>query len=294
MTTYAQLDNNDQLPDGEPVNIHYNSRSFTYEDSGLIYTAPRDWMVSWTEQQKNDAHMWLMKTTYDGQESYDETMYRVAGDAFTYSFDGSVVTENQTLYQYSAGELPPPDSEASEVAFDIVSEGQVIWQQDRDRREVGATPIIADDDKPEFDQWMRDSFDAQDAGTIPPDPPASFRRAIDMPDQQEGQCAISWFEFTGGWPGWGFKALFKRDDIASLGLKVYDENGGYLYALTFVESSYHGEWETETPAGFATPTKVARSFEIIAGSAPVTEFLTLDDTKEYISFIVKWSSGTTP
>jgi hypothetical protein len=185
-------------------------------------------------------------------------------------------------------ELPPPDANASVDALNVARDGMEIWAQDDRRRSVGAKPLIPDTDKQDWDNWMKQVYEAQDAGTIPPEPPAFARQGIELPGDVEGQCTIAWHEFGGGWPGWGFKAMFKRQDITALGLKVYDENGGYLYALTFQQGDYPGEWVTETPAGYATPTKVQRSFEIIAGSAPVTDFKTLDDTVDSINLLVRW------
>ena len=55
---YAELDSNDQLVAGEPVNVHRYSRSFTYVVGGVTFTAPRNWMADWTPAQKEAAHMW--------------------------------------------------------------------------------------------------------------------------------------------------------------------------------------------------------------------------------------------
>jgi len=184
--------------------------------------------------------------------------------------------------------IPPLDSDASVAARTAANDGMAWYFENEDRKRVAATPIIAAADQAEWDAWMKSTYDAIDAGVNPPEPPAKFRQGITMPDQELGQCTIQWHEFTGTWAGWGFKALFKTETTTSLGLKVYDENGGYLYALTFTQSAMYNEWVTETPAGFATPTKVARSFEIISGPLPVTDYLTLDDTKEYISLQVRF------
>lgn len=186
---------------------------------------------------------------------------------------------------------PTPPAEIDYSAIGVALQAEEVWVHDTRRRAVGATPVIADADQEEFDLWMKAVYDAQDAQVAPPEPPAFVRRVIDVPEQEEGNCTIVWHEFTGTWAGWGFKAIFRREDISSLGLKVYDENDAYLYALTFTAGDYPGEWVTETPAGFATPTKVSRAFEIIAGAAPVTELLVLNDTKEGIMFNVKWSAG---
>ena len=107
----------------------------------------------------------------------------------------------------------------------------------------------------------------------------------------EGVCIIRWKWFDGTWEGWGFEAVFNREDITALGLKVYNENNAYLYALTFVESEYPGQWITETPAGFATPNKETRKFEIIAGSAPVSDLEALTVIDEYRSLFVTWQPG---
>ncbi len=196
-----------------------------------------------------------------------------------------------TIIPYPA-ELPPLDEEAAAPAMSVASQGEDIKISDNNRRAVGATPIIPDADLADFDQWMLDSYAAVDAGGTAPAPPVSVRQAVELPGDTQGQCVISWHEFTGTWAGWGFKAVFQRNDISALGLKVYDENGGYLYALTFVQDTiYPDRFLTETPAGFATPTQVDRSFEIIAGSAPVTPFKTLTSSIDYLSLLVRWQAG---
>ena len=188
--------------------------------------------------------------------------------------------------------LPPLDNDAKEAALRVAQQGEVIWNQDNRRRSVGTTPLIPDEDKTEWDDWMKSVYEAQDAGQLPPEPPVFAREVIAVEGDTTGQCVISWKWFDGTWEGWGFEAIFDRADISSLGLKVYDENGGYLYALTFASiEGQHNRWSIETPAGFATATKVQRSFEIIAGSAPVTAFKNLTDQTDYISLLVRWQAN---
>lgn len=203
--------------------------------------------------------------------------------------DMALFLDNGGVIDLAPTDLPPLDMADSGPAYSVMVQGAEIEAADKNRRSVGATPIIADADQAEWNAWMADTYNAVDSGSDAAEPPVFVRQAIAMPGDNSGQCVISWKEFGGGWPGWGFEAIFDRADITALGLKVYDENGGYLYALTFQKvPNEHNRWSTETPAGFATPTKAQRSFEIIAGSAPVTDFKTLTDQIDYLSLLVRW------
>lgn len=270
---------------------------YVYIEGDVVQTEPATLPKSWKNISNlpamSDNELWEIGW-YPANviiPEYDTYYEYLSG--YTYLMHADYVDATMVVHTITPPPLPPVDGEAKAEALDVAKQGENIWVQDRSRRDVGAVPIIPDADKAVWDDWMRSNYEAMDSGQPPVEPPAQVRRVIDMPDQSEGQCVIQWHQFTGTWAGWGFKAVFKREDTTSLGLKVYDENGGYLYALTFEANGTEGEWITETPAGFATPTKVARSFEIIAGSAPVTEYITLDSSVEYRSFMVKWKADET-
>ena len=83
---YAELNENDELVNGEPLQIFRKPKAITLSDGTQV---PRNWMQAWSEAEKNAAHIFVLATT-----PYDQTQLRGTGE-MTYTFDGIVVTETE-------------------------------------------------------------------------------------------------------------------------------------------------------------------------------------------------------
>ena len=122
---YAQLNENDELVNGEPIKVWRQSSSFTYVIDDVTYTAPHNWFAEWDQAQKQAAHMWTLV-----ENIIDPSVERPAGEP-TYVFDGTFVhattpTQDLTLDGYKAVKLDEiTNARSKELAEPIfVSFGQ--------------------------------------------------------------------------------------------------------------------------------------------------------------------------
>ena len=134
---YAQLNDNNEFVDGEPVKIWYRSESFQYTVDFRIYTAPNDWFTSWDSEQKAVAHMFPISSN-----SWDQERYHQSGPP-TYEFDGVIVNQ---IYPTAPNEEPDSLNRYKEFRYP-----RIDGLSDQKVAEAEETPTAGEDytDQPE-------------------------------------------------------------------------------------------------------------------------------------------------
>lgn len=192
-------------------------------------------------------------------------------------YDGSIYV--------SPEDIPEPENKIFQTN-QLAADAAVRWyQENTERIRVGSAPVIDPADQSTWDTWMKAQYDAIDIDDPIPDPPAKFRQAVDLPNQQIGTLYIKWYALG----DWGVRAVIRLylGNTATFILKVYDEAKVYNHDINLQASFRPDEYTGDTPGGFTTPTKINRYFVLNIDGVDSSDLILLDATKTYFSFAVK-------
>lgn len=165
----------------------------------------------------------------------------------------------------------------------MIIEGNKVYLEDKNRNDVGATPII--NDTQQYDTWMKNLYDSTDeAEDALYKPPATIRQILEIYDEDRDN-----YEFTRYQDQWGWRwyLRLRRDSVNALALAIYDENGNYLYTTGALIAHPDGGWYTECPAGQADAEISDVYYRWLLGSAEISDLEVYKATEETKSGIVR-------